>query len=883
MTTFEEPIIQIIVDEIAEEQGDHKNRKHFDDKKKNKQQLKAEKSQKGVRSNFDGKQQFGDKTICRLCQKTTLEQVYNICNRCHFRYHQECANQHQYGSYNEETQKWICKKCINRIEILTLKNKDKKKKKRKVEIQVQSTTEQSDNENNGSLSEFLLRFPTYKNQGQILFPILDEYLVAYSDLFHVEVKKKPIIKEDSDIPNQYFYQVLIIWDSYNNYDKIVSDILNIEEGNSDNQSQIGTFIHFKDQHQFYSQKSRKQIYQMLHTEPLKLIEFFSWFYTKQLIEDVDFEQIQKTQENAFWYLMGFLWYNNREQYYEIYKESLQYIAHYLYQQGILCLNDDDLKLLDQNNKDYYLNLILILIEGLPDLKKTPNLISHRIENLISNNKIKEQLAAQVKDLRAQTVDMQLNLDELEKEIQALKIKLSQEELSKTDFVNTQSQIENINLQMIEKEQEKSKITKKLISVQERYIQLEEELQLVQIPNLLINPSMFLGFDLKNSLYYFFLNERDKVFIQQRNSWIDSNMKWGFYNFDDVEILLKSLNLKGIKEWQLKLNLEEIKKQKLILSEPNPSKLTQNGNEKEVEEREFKHKQNGKPQDKQQTETQVIQLCKMLNEIDSNLTNYLNEKNCRWCSASVRSVFRKSYDENKDSIDCLKKAVEFFIENTQTQERLDKLKEGDTLEDNLYIDFDEDSAFLLTRKKKIVEDEDVENENFKQLEALDASKLKIRRMPMKLFGSYFENLRQCLLDQVRDKYCDLLQLKTCLVVLKEVIKMYIQRKQEECQRQEKKKNTIQQQQLQPSLIIEEIYRDQVNKVQIQDGENIWEEQCKVCGQGGKVILCDTCPRVFHPKCLKLKEIPKGKWSCMICLSYFSRQVKTRQTFKKMQTK
>ncbi|CAD8202046.1 unnamed protein product [Paramecium pentaurelia] len=874
MTTFEEPIIQIIVDEIAEEQGDHKIRKEIDDKKKNKQLLKTEKK-KGFRSNFDGKQQFGDKTICRLCQKTTLEQLYNICNRCHFRYHQECNNQQSYGSYNQETQKWICKKCINRIEILNLKNKDKKKKKRKIEIQIQST-EQSDYENNGSLSEFLLRFPTYKNQGQILFPIIDEYLIAYQELFQVEVKKKPAIKEDQDIPNQYFQQVLIIWDSYNNYEKIVSDILNIEEGNSDNQSQIGTFIHFKDHHQLYSQKSRKQIYQMLNTEPLKLVEFFSWFYTKQLIEDVDFEQIQKSQENAFWYLMGFLWYNNRKQYYEIYKESLQYIGHYLYQQGILCLNDDNLKLLDQNNKDYFLNLILILIEGLPDLKKTQNLIQYRIENLLSNNKIKEQLATQVKDLRGQTVEIQLNLDQFEKEVQALKQKLSQGDLSKTDFVNIQQQIENINVKMNEKEQIKSQITKKLISVQERYIQLEEELHLVQIPNLLINPSMFLGFDLKYSLYYFFLNERDKVFVQQRNSWIDSTMKWGFYNFDDVEILLKSLNLKGIKEYQLKFNLEEIKKQKLIIFEPNPS--NQN---KESEKKEDNHKQNGKQQySNQQTEIQVIQLCKMLTEIDTILTNYLNEKNCRWCSVSIRNVFRKSYDDNKDSIDCLKKAVEFFIENTQTQERLDKLQEGDTLEDNLYIDFDEDSAFLITRKKKIVEDEDVENENFKQLEALDASKLKIRRMPMKLFGCYFENLRQCLLDQVKDKYCDLLQLKTCLVVLKEVIKMYIQRKQEEFQRQEKKKNTLQQQSLQPSLIIEEIYRDQVNKAQIQDGENIWEEQCKVCGQGGKVLLCDTCPRVFHPRCLKLKEIPKGKWSCMICLSYFSRQVKTRQTFKKM---
>ncbi len=65
---------------------------------------------------IDGKQQFGDKAICRLCHKTTVDaanqgtetaempnykkkkpksqlNLYVVsCNRCHFKYHPECVN-----------------------------------------------------------------------------------------------------------------------------------------------------------------------------------------------------------------------------------------------------------------------------------------------------------------------------------------------------------------------------------------------------------------------------------------------------------------------------------------------------------------------------------------------------------------------------------------------------------------------------------------------------------------------------------------------------------------------------------------------------------------------------------------------------------------------
>lgn len=34
-------------------------------------------------------------------------------------------------------------------------------------------------------------------------------------------------------------------------------------------------------------------------------------------------------------------------------------------------------------------------------------------------------------------------------------------------------------------------------------------------------------------------------------------------------------------------------------------------------------------------------------------------------------------------------------------------------------------------------------------------------------------------------------------------------------------------------------------------------------GGDLICCDLCPRVFHVKCVGLKELPQGDWICPEC--------------------
>lgn len=41
----------------------------------------------------------------------------------------------------------------------------------------------------------------------------------------------------------------------------------------------------------------------------------------------------------------------------------------------------------------------------------------------------------------------------------------------------------------------------------------------------------------------------------------------------------------------------------------------------------------------------------------------------------------------------------------------------------------------------------------------------------------------------------------------------------------------------------------------------QDYCEVCGAGGEIILCDTCPKAFHLVCLdpELEEAPEGKIS------------------------
>ncbi|XP_068640064.1 uncharacterized protein [Aristolochia californica] len=50
----------------------------------------------------------------------------------------------------------------------------------------------------------------------------------------------------------------------------------------------------------------------------------------------------------------------------------------------------------------------------------------------------------------------------------------------------------------------------------------------------------------------------------------------------------------------------------------------------------------------------------------------------------------------------------------------------------------------------------------------------------------------------------------------------------------------------------------------------DDLCSICFDGGNLLLCDLCPRAFHPDCVGLSSIPRGKWYCRYCYNMLQRE-------------
>ena len=50
--------------------------------------------------------------------------------------------------------------------------------------------------------------------------------------------------------------------------------------------------------------------------------------------------------------------------------------------------------------------------------------------------------------------------------------------------------------------------------------------------------------------------------------------------------------------------------------------------------------------------------------------------------------------------------------------------------------------------------------------------------------------------------------------------------------------------------------------LQDTQN--DCYCWICHKEGEVICCETCPRVFHLKCIQLEIAPTEDWVCPECV-------------------
>jgi len=65
--------------------------------------------------------------------------------------------------------------------------------------------------------------------------------------------------------------------------------------------------------------------------------------------------------------------------------------------------------------------------------------------------------------------------------------------------------------------------------------------------------------------------------------------------------------------------------------------------------------------------------------------------------------------------------------------------------------------------------------------------------------------------------------------------------------------------------EEVSEEEEEKEEGEEDDGFEDDVCADCRKGGELMCCDTCPAGYHTHCAGLKKVPRGQWSCPMCVS------------------
>lgn len=353
----------------------------------------------------------------------------------------------------------------------------------------------------------------------------------------------------------------------------------------------------------------------------------------------------------------------------------------------------------------------------------------------------------------------------------------------------------------------------------------------------------LGADAEGREYWVFAEDRERLYVR-------GGGKWGSYSTkEQLSELLKSLSDKGILESKLKEAI--VKKQKILMiaEDAMEEKLPYNerlrGSKKKfIEKREI-------------SMTTYSLLISHILELEEAYHEFLAERNLKWeTTESIRNRWREEAKALQSLIDTKKWILQFALNSMQP------ISYGTVPK-------------AVKAAIRAGQEYDFEIEDFAREEARQRTSLKglvWKDLGEAVCAKWLEYVETLQNSNELGLACKLLERR--LEVLYQCIRV------EEEKAISKAKDNPSQLNLKAKKIVN--YEEQhLPSSAVKPLEKGWNDECYMCGEGGKVLCCDTCPNVVHLQCIGLKEAPDGMWQCENCRNKLLAARQTRSKAKKLQ--